>query len=1756
MKKQLLLAALFIAVTVLPLAAQRRAALVPADTSIVLNEIMYSPPVGANAMTDEYIEVYNTGIVAIDLRNWKFNAGTALTLNDSSNSGVGATILPSGGYALILGNGYYTGATRYYNSRAPVGTLFLRASGALGLLNDGEAVTLSNPADDMTSTHTYTGGGANGRSREKIVPSRNDAASNWQQTLIADGTPGAKNSVSPRDLDAQNLRVRFAPSDSVAVGTAVTISSVIKNNGLLALTAFSVEFYDDANNDGVLSAPERFSTQTFNGSVLRNDSTTLTAPLATPNAATRRIGTIVQLSGDELRANDTARAVLGVVAPVVNNPLDTHLVLNEILYAPTSPKPEFIEIFNKSATDSIKINGLRVGDRAASAQAIEDGGADIYLRAQQYAVIFGRSDSATSRNFFIPSDARKLFSRASTLSLNNMNGDTVFVINAAGTELARFRYTGNEADGRSLEKIIPNRSDISTNYTVCVGDSVATPGRRNSVTPFERDLALRVNPLFFTPPATPVNLSYTVLNRGSQTFGNGTVVRLFNDANNNSVPEPAEQINSATLTQNFFTKDSLVSAFNFTPTSLDTVRFIFTLSNAQDQSTLNDTARTKLGISDTSIVLNEILYRPPSGFDSGNNEFLELFNTSGTKSVDLRNWKVAGSVTTPLVLTDSGATGFGQTTLAPRSYAVILPSGYFSDTTRLYRDLIPTGALVLRASGSLSLNDGGDNIIIISAGGDTAAKFLYPDKATQGFSLEKIISNRTDDTTNYAASLIQRGTPGAQNSVAPKNIDVQNLRLQLSPPDSAAINTTVTASSVVRNRGLLPAAPFSVSFYSDANLNGTLEPSEIFSTQNFGGTLAPNDSTSFTAPLPATPAGTRTIATVVSLTGDEFRQNDTLRTSYKIFVPSVSNPADTNLVLNEIMYAPASPKPEFIELYNKSATDSIKVNGLRVGDRSSSNTAIDAGSSDKYLKPLQYAVVLARGDSATGVANYAIPSGALILIKTNSLGLNNDGDTVFVINAAGTQLATYPYKATSATNGRSLEKIIPNRTDDTTNYAASEDATLSTPGRRNSVTPFNRDLAIKTNATVFTAPNTPVNLNYTVTNRGAETFGNGTVVRLFNDINNNSVPETGEQINSLTLSANLAPKDSLTGAFNFTPNSLDTARFIFALSNAQDQNALNDTARTKLAISDTSIVLNEIMYDPPTGANTTTDEFIELYNASSTKSIDLRNWRVADASGAVTLTDSSGTGTGQTVLAPNGYAVILGSGYFTGAARYYKDIIPAGALVLRASASLGLTNTTDLIAVVSASGDTVAKYAYRGNDKNKGLSLEKIISNRFDDSTNYAPSFVQPGTPGRRNSANPRDRDLALRVPIQFSTPPNTAASLPIAVVNRGLLNFGNGAVVKLFVDQNRNGIAEPAEEQAAQTLTADLAPGDSSRRTFAFTPASPDTVRLLFTLSIAQDEDTTTNFSQSILLTGARRQSVVVNEILYAPIQSSTDFKQDQPDYIELYNPTDAPVDLRGWYLTNLPNERGEFDRYTFATDTAKSYVLNSREYAVVSPDTSLARDTTRLIRFYKYLQGSSVKIFFITSRSTFSNSEDGLVQLVDNTDGIVDSVRYFDSWNSPLISETRGKSLEKINPDFASNDRRSWTTAVDRDYGGTPGKQNSVFATSLVGNGSSISISPNPFSPDADGRDDNAVIAFTLPGVDNRLRVKIYDVKGRLVRTVANAERATQQGSVVWDGLDDNRQSLRVGIYVVFLEALDANAAVVQTARTTVVLARYMSR
>ena len=92
---------------------------------------------------------------------------------------------------------------------------------------------------------------------------------------------------------------------------------------------------------------------------------------------------------------------------------------------------------------------------------------------------------------------------------------------------------------------------------------------------------------------------------------------------------------------------------------------------------------------------------------------------------------------------------------------------------------------------------------------------------------------------------------------------------------------------------------------------------------------------------------------------------------------------------------------------------------------------------------------------------------------------------------------------------------------------------------------------------------------------------------------------------------------------------------------------------------------------------------------------------------------------------------------------------------------------------------------------------------------------------------------------------------------------------------------------------------------------------------------------------------------------------------------------------------------------------------------------------------------------------------------------------------------------------------------YGESPG----VSSPEIPADFSFGGVYPNPFSAEA-------AIRFTLPS-SGRVSVTIYDMSGRVVRTLTDTEMSAAEHTLMWDGLDQQGSSVGAGVYFCRLQA-----------------------
>ncbi len=542
-----------------------------------------------------------------------------------------------------------------------------------------------------------------------------------------------------------------------------------------------------------------------------------------------------------------------------------------------------------------------------------------------------------------------------------------------------------------------------------------------------------------------------------------------------------------------------------------------------------------------------------------------------------------------------------------------------------------------------------------------------------------------------------------------------------------------------------------------------------------------------------------------------------------------------------------------------------------------------------------------------------------------------------------------------------------------------------------------------------------------------------------------------------------------------------------------------------------NVVIDELMADPTPQVGLPNNEWIELRNTSSF-AINLQGWKLADSTG------QSGT-MPNFILQPDSFVIVC-----TGSA--VTALTPFGK-VISITNFPSLDNDGDLISLYSSTGKTIHAVQYTSEwyqnelKKNGGWALEMIdTKNPCSGISNWkASNDAKGGTPGQKNSVDGiNNDDTSPRLLRAFAINSNTITlvfdeplnSLQAATVNNYTVDNGISAI-------SATGIS-PVFDKVNIILSA---------------PINAGTV---YTITTANVTDCKGNLigSKNVAKFGLSQEAdsfdIVINEILFNPKPLGT-------DYVELYNRSQKIIDLSHIYIANR-NSSNTIS--SIQQLTAESILLFPGDFIVLTLDPGAVKA--------QYITTNPDAFITVTSIPSFSDDM-GDVIILNNQGNIVDEVKYSDKWHFPLITNTEGVSLERIDYDAPSLQVNFHSAATSAGYG-TPGYKNSQYRLNEQVQGE-IKVAPDIFSPDNDGIDDFATIDYNFPSPGYVANITIFDATGRPVRYLQRNSLSGTKGYYRWDGLDDKNRQLPQGIYIIYTEIFNTEGKKKQF-KNSIVLAR----
>lgn len=519
-------------------------------------------------------------------------------------------------------------------------------------------------------------------------------------------------------------------------------------------------------------------------------------------------------------------------------------------------------------------------------------------------------------------------------------------------------------------------------------------------------------------------------------------------------------------------------------------------------------------------------------------------------------------------------------------------------------------------------------------------------------------------------------------------------------------------------------------------------------------------------------------------------------------------------------------------------------------------------------------------------------------------------------------------------------------------------------------------------------------------------------------------------------------------------------------------------------------VICEIMADPSPAVGLPAVEYMEIRNVSATP-LPLAGWKLSDASGTATIN-------GAFILQPDS-SVILCS-------------VPNASLLAVYGRTIGISSFPSLdndgeeLILRSPQNRIIHAVAYSsewyGNEikKEGGWSLEMIDPRNPCGAKNWKESQDNSGgTPGRINSVNASNPDReSPRLQRTYTLDSLTA----VLVFNEPLDSLSAAAVDNYSVEGfTVSSVAVGGLSSTVQLrLAAPLPPG-----------------RVYF-VSVSRIMDCSGNvigqYNKAKLGIAEHPApgDIILNELLFNP-------RSGGHDYVEIYNRSNKTIDARELYIANRTASGVPGSIRSIAES---SFFLFPGDYLAITED-----PLNLQLYYHVHDPGAVLRLPALPS---FPDDE-GHALLLNRNGTILDEIPYSDKWHFPLIANAEGVALERLDPDEPSNHANNWHSAASTAGYGTPAYHNSQYRQPATAQ-AMIELTPKIFSPDNDGHDDLALIRYTLPEPGFMANIFILDATGRPVRHLVRNHLLGLTGFWHWNGLDEQRQKLPVGIYVVIAE------------------------
>jgi hypothetical protein len=274
----------------------------------------------------------------------------------------------------------------------------------------------------------------------------------------------------------------------------------------------------------------------------------------------------------------------------------------------------------------------------------------------------------------------------------------------------------------------------------------------------------------------------------------------------------------------------------------------------------------------------------------------------------------------------------------------------------------------------------------------------------------------------------------------------------------------------------------------------------------------------------------------------------------------------------------------------------------------------------------------------------------------------------------------------------------------------------------------------------------------------------------------------------------------------------------------------------------------------------------------------------------------------------------------------------------------------------------------------------------------------------------------------------------------------------------------------------------------------------------------------------------VLLSEILFNP-------KPGGSDFVEIYNNATYSIDLKELSLAQITK------------DSINSIREISKKQLLLEPGKYLALTINPENIKKEYHVKNEGSIYKMTSMPVF-NDDEGTAVLLSNGKTI-DQLSYTEKMHFPLLKNTEGISLERSNLKSPANESGNLRSATMASGGATPGYQNSHHSEEQnIKN--DFAILSKTFSPDNDGFEDLLEIKYQA-SAGEIANISIFNDQGALVKKLLKNYTLNTEGTLIWDGLNDQSQMSPVGIYLLHAEIFNLSGQIKRFRKSFALVSKF---